>query len=51
MKQELKEVGILVKDLLRSLAILAAQQVILRLANESEYPVCIHMTTEKSEVK
>lgn len=51
MKQELREVAVLAKDLLRSLAILAAQHVILRLAHPDEYPVCVRVSTERSEVK
>ena len=47
MKDDLKEIALLCKDLLRSVVILAAQQVILRLASEEELPVCIRVTMEK----
>jgi hypothetical protein len=48
-KQDLKDIAVLCKDLVRSLIILAAQQVILRLASDEELPVCIRVTTERKE--
>ena len=50
MKQDLKDIAVLVKDLVRSLIILGAQQVILRLASDEELPVCIRVTTERKDL-
>ena len=49
MNQDLKDIAMLCKDLVRSLIVFAAQQVILRLASDEELPVCIRVTTERKD--